>query len=68
MVPPDAADRAPVVQVSEVAETTLTFEQVTPATETIAEATNPVPVRFTEVPPSQVPLFGEIAVTVGAAL
>jgi len=47
---------------------TETFVAATPPKETVAPDTKPVPVIVTDVPPFVVPLFGEIADTVGAGV
>jgi hypothetical protein len=59
---------AGVVAVIEVLPTTTTFVAETPPMVTVAPETNPVPLIVTEVPPAVVPEFGDMDVTVGAAL
>ena len=58
---------AGVVQVTEVAETTLTDAQAEPPTEMPVAPVKLVPVMVMDVPPAVEPLVGETAVTVGAS-
>ncbi len=60
------AARAPVVQLIEVALTTVTPVHATPPIDTVAPVIKLVPVMVTEVPPAKAPAAGEITVTVGA--
>ena len=74
LVPPDVVTKAlavpavpvGVVQVIEVADTTLTEVQAAPPMVTALAAVRLVPVRVTAVLPKVLPLVGLMAVTVGA--
>ena len=57
-----------VVQVREVADTTLTGAQVPPPMVTALAPVRLLPVRVTALPPSVLPLVGLIAVTVGGGM
>ena len=59
---------AGVVQVADVAEATLTLVQAAPPTVMAVAPIKSVPVSVTVVPPSVLPLEGEMAETVGGAL
>ena len=76
LVPPDVVTKtlavptvpAGVVQVIEVAETTLIEAQAAPPMVTALAPVRLVPVRVTAVPPAVLPLVGLMAVTVGAGV
>ena len=59
---------AGVVQVIDVAETTVTDVQALPPTVTVAPAAKFVPVMVIAVPPAVLPVAGEMPVTVGAEI
>jgi hypothetical protein len=64
----DPAEPAGVVQVADVAEDTMTFVQAAPPTVMAVAPVKSVPVIVTTVPPSVLPVEGEMADTVGAKL
>ena len=65
MAPPEWAGATAVI---EVLLTTITPVAVVPPSFTVAPARKPVPAMVTAVPPTVVPVTGEIALTVGAGL